>query len=167
MLMLVQKQMIRDCLKILQPTSRIAFLAALFFAMASITSTPVVYGGPRIQSKPLPLTSYEVTQIGQIISHPQAYNLRLARCKGQVAALRTISHGSGMAETQVFSLTDSTGTIEIFYNRNDGHIGPLKTELLMEGNMVDVLVHIAALNSPGSEDGGLAVNLKWVERQEN
>ncbi len=165
----VYKYMMRVRLKLRQPALRMVCWAALFFTLASTVSAPMVYGEPRIQSKPPPLTSYEVTQIGQIIARPQAYTLHLVRCKGQVAALRTISHGRGMipGETHVFTLTDSTGTIEIYYDGTYGYLGPLKTEWLMEGNLVDVLVHISSLNSSGSEGGGLAVNLKWVERQNN
>jgi hypothetical protein len=70
-------------------------------------------------------------------------------------------------EAHTFTLTDNSGAIEIFYTGSHGYLGPLKTELLIEGDMIDVLVHISYITSPGSEDVALAANLTWVERPQD
>jgi len=146
----------------------IALCALLLFVLTNTANAPEVYGGPRIQSKPPPLTSYEVVQIGKVVPTPQAYNLRLVRFKGIVTALRTIPRGIGMVpnETHTFTLTDNTGTIEIFYTGTHGYWGPLNTEMLLEGNMIDVLVTISYTTLPRSEGETLSANLRWVERPE-
>jgi hypothetical protein len=76
MLMLVQKQMFMDSLKEARVAFGIFFCAHLLFLLINTFIVPEVYSTLLIQSKPLPLTSYEVVQIGKVVSTPQAYNLR-------------------------------------------------------------------------------------------
>ena len=145
----------------------IVYCALLLFVVANTANAPEVYGSPQIQSKPLPLTSYEIVQIAKVVSTPQTYNLRLVRFKGIVTASRTIPRGIGMVpnEAHVFTLTDNTGAIEIFYTGVGGkNLGPVKTDLLVEGNMIDVLVIISYTTSPGS---ALEAKLTWVERPQD
>jgi hypothetical protein len=70
-------------------------------------------------------------------------------------------------EAHMFTLTDDTGAIEIFYTGLNGYLGPLKSELLIQGDMIEVLVHISYITSPGSEEVALAANLRWVERPQD
>jgi hypothetical protein len=123
-------------------------------------------GSPQIGSTPAFLIEYEVVQIGKVVATPQVWNLRLVRFKGMVTALRSIPRGPGMIprESHVFTLRDETGEIEVFYTGTLGYIGPLETDLLVEGNSVDALVTITYLTSPGSEGGTLAGKLGWVGR---
>ena len=147
----------------------IVFCAHLLFLLINTLNASDVYGTPLIQSMPRPFTSYEVIRIGDVVSHPQMHNLRLVRLKGIVTALRTIPRRIGMVppEAHTFTLTDDTGTIEIFYTGSNGYLGPLKSELLIEGDMIEVLVHISYITSPGSEEVALAANLRWVERPQD
>jgi len=164
MLMVVQKQMIIAAMKMLQWTVQMAFWASLCLMMANITGIPASYA--QLRTKPRPLTSYAVDQIGNIASNPQTYNLRLVRFKGLVSAIRATSRGVGIpVVTNIFTLTDDTGAIDIFYAGNIGILGPLKTDLLVEGKMIDVLVTISYVSVPGSQDSNLAANLRWVESQ--
>ena len=145
---------------------RIVFCAQLLFLLINILNVPEVYSTPLIQSKPLPLTSYEVIQIGKVVSTSQTYNLRLVRFKGKVTALRTLPRGRGLVppEALTFILTDNSGAIEIFYTRAHGKsLGPVKTELLAEGNVIDVLVIISYTLPSGSEGWTVEANLTWVE----
>ena len=147
----------------------IVFCVHLLLLLINTSNSPEVYGTPLIQSKPRPLTSYEVVRIGDVVSHPQTHNLRLIRFKGIVTALRTIPRRIGMVppEAHTFTLTDNTGEIEVFYAGSHGYLGPLKTELLIEGDMIEVLVHISYITSPGSEEVALAANLRWAERPQD
>ena len=161
----VQKQMFMDSLKEARVVFGIVFCAHLLFLLINF-NVPEVYSTPLIQSKPLPLTSYEVVQIGKVVSTPQAYILRLVRFKGKVTALRTLSRGRGFIppEAHTFTLTDNSGAIEIFYTGAQGkNLGPVNTELLAEGNVIDVLVIISYTQPSGSEGGTVKANLTWVE----
>lgn len=167
MLMLVQKQMLMDSLKEACAAFGIVFCAHLLFLLINTFIVPEVYSTPLIQSKPLPLTSYEVVQIGKVVSTPQAYNLHVVRFKGKVTASRTLSRGRGLIppETHTFTLTDNSGAIEIFYTGapQGKNLGPVNTELLAEGNVIDVLVIISYTQPSGSEGGTVEANLTWVE----
>ena len=147
----------------------IVFCAHFLFLVPNTSNVPEAYDSPRIQSKPRPLTSYEFVQIGNVVSNPQTYNLRLVRFKGILTALRTVSRGIGIVspEAHAFTLTDNTGAIEIFYTGAHGYLGPLNTDMLTEGNMIDVLATISYITSPGLDGGALAANLTWVERSQD
>jgi hypothetical protein len=146
---------------------RIVFCLLLLFVVANTASAPEVYGDPRIQSKPRPLASYEVHDIAKVVSAPQTYNLRLIRFRGVVTEFRTMPRGVVRNETHVFTLTDNTGAIEIFYTSKNGSFGVFNTEMLVEGNPIDVLVTISYIPSPGSEGKALAANLRWVEQSQD
>ncbi len=155
-----------DSLKEARAAFGIVFCAHLLFLLINTFIVPEVSSTPRIQSKPPPLTSYEVVPIGKVVSTPQAYNLRLVRFKGKVTALRTLSRGRGFIppEAQTFTLTDDSGAIELFYAGAHGTtLGPVNTELLAEGSMIDVLVIISYTHPSGSEGGTVEGNLTWVE----
>ena len=67
-------------------------------------------------------------------------------------------------EAHTFTLTDNSGAIEIFYTGAQGkNLGPVNTELLAEGNVIDVLVIISNTQPSGSEGGTIEANLTWVE----
>ncbi len=153
----------------------VASCALLLLVLTDTANVLEASGSPPFQSNPSPLTSYrplrfyEVIQIGEVVDTPQTWNLRLVRFKGKVTSLRTIPRGIAMVprETHVFTLTDDTGEIEIFYTGTHGYIGPLNTAMVFDGNMVDVLVTITNVSLSGSEGETLAAKLRWIEWPED
>ena len=144
------------------------YVALLAFVFTGIVSADDASGNPLIRSRPT-LQSVDVMPIGNVLSAPRGWNLRLVRFRGTVSASRTITNGPGLRDTQVFTLGDETGHIEIFYSGTEGLLRPLETELLVQGNLVDALVIITITDStlPGSDAATVAGKLRWVGRPNN
>lgn len=122
------------------------------------------------RSKPLPLTAYDVIQIGKVFYDPTSYHLRMVRVKGTVTAVHILSQGSGCRppEAYQFTLTDETGVIEIMdKGACSQNRGPLKAASLVEGDRVNALVIVSVPASSGSEHVVLTGVLQWAEPSQN
>src|SRR5207302_9860735 len=155
--------MFMDSLKEARVAFGIVFCAHLLFLLINF-NVPEVYSTPLIQSKPLPLTSYEVVQIGKVVSTPQAYILRLVRFKGKVTALRTLSRGRGLIppEAHTFTLTDNSAAIEIFYTGAQGkNLGSVNTARKLPRQGDSSKGELLAVMRTRKLVGGIPSNVSW------
>ncbi len=145
----------------------VLYLTLTAIILISLGSAFEVSSATDISPKPTPVTADKVVQIGQIISSPQKWNLRQVRLKGTVTALRHLPRSSGMIarDSQVtFTLRDKTGQIEIYYTGTQGSLEPLDAKKLVNGKLLDAIVTIVHLTSPGLEGGTVAGKLIGVKR---
>ncbi|MDP3598305.1 MAG: hypothetical protein Q8S75_15040 [Nitrospirota bacterium] len=122
------------------------------------------------RSKPLPLTAYDVIQIGKALSDPTSYHLRMVRVKGAVIEVHTLSQGSGCRPPEAYRvmLIDETGVIEIMDKGACGqNRGPLKAASLVEGDRVDALVIVSVPVPSESEHVVLTGVLQWAEHSQD
>lgn len=145
---------------------RQAYAVTLMVVLATSVASALDGAAFAPRSKPHPLTSYDVIQIGNVRADPTSYHLRMVRVKGTVTEIHTLSQGSGCRppESYRFTLTDETGAIEIMDKGVCGqNRGPMKAATLVEGDRVDALVIVSSPASSGSEHVAFTGVLTWAE----